>query len=669
MLGYVPFPTITESPYALTLAPYSFLWLELQPAGSRAVPGYDLLAEPAEIPAESPATAEALLDSGWASWLAGGGLALVESSLAEWLPRQRWFGAKARTIQGVRLQQWSEIVSDHSAAAGESPAADRHLRVPPVLLYAEVNYDEGPPDVYQIPIALSTDGPADEIAAAVPYAVLAQFDSQSKTAILHDATVREDTRQLLLSMIAHDAALPLHPAHASGAASQTHEDVSASTSTVDGPPPGDDLASTASVAPVPITAQPGEAAAPPRSSVPAVSSSAQRMQPRESPTAGDGAFHAGRIEAQASAALTPALAAQASSRISSAEQSNTSIIFGDKLILKLFRRLQPGENPDVEIGRFLTETAKFDRIAPFLGEIAMTPAHAERTTLGMLQGFVASEGDGWSWFLAQADSFLAATGSAQPGALDAWPAAVRSAAEPALQAAALLGQRTAEMHIALSTPTENSAFAAEPMSSADLEHDAQRIHAQLATALDLLRRKLPSLDEALAESAIQVLAQRRAMSARIAQIASLSAAGKRIRIHGDYHLGQTLRAANDFVLLDFEGEPARTLDERRRKQSPLKDVAGMLRSFSYAAYAALDHSGARDTLAAWAAQWGQATGEAFLDRYWKAIAARPELIPPSHESHILLAAYLLEKALYELIYEINNRPAWLAIPMSGILSL
>ena len=316
-------PPSPNAPYAITLAPYSFLWLELQPAGRAPCLGYDLLAEPAEIPAESPATAEALLDSGWASWLAGGGLALVESSLAEWLPRQRWFGAKARTIQGVRLQQWSEIVSDHSAAAGESPAADRHLRVPPVLLYAEVNYDEGPPDVYQIPIALSTDGPADEIAAAVPYAVLAQFDSQSKTAILHDATVREDTRQLLLSMIAHDAALPLHPAHASGAASQTHEDVSAPTSTVDGPLPGDDLASTASVAPVPITAQPGEAAAPPRSSVPAVSSSAQRMQPRESPTAGDGAFHAGRIEAQASAALTPALAAQATRRASARRSNQT----------------------------------------------------------------------------------------------------------------------------------------------------------------------------------------------------------------------------------------------------------------------------------------------------------------------------------------------------------
>jgi maltose alpha-D-glucosyltransferase/alpha-amylase len=669
MLGYVPFPTIAESPYALTLAPYSFLWLELQPAGARAVPGDDLLAEPVEVPAESPATAEALLGAGWASWLAGGGLALVESSLAEWLPRQRWFGAKARTIQNVRLLHWSEIVSDHSAAAGESPAADRHLRVPPVLLYAEVNYDEGPSDVYQIPIALSTNGPADEIAAALPNAVLAQFDAQSKTAILHDATVREDTRQLLLALIAHGTILPLHPARTADTEEPKPQETAAPLAASDAPPPGEELAAAASVAPVPITAQPGEAAAPPRASTPAVSSSAQRMQPRESPSAGNGAFHAGRIEAHASTALTPALAAQATSRVSSAEQSNTSIILGDKLILKLFRRLQPGENPDVEIGRFLTETAKFDRIAPFLGEIAMTPAQAERTTLGMLQGFVASEGDGWSWFLAQASSFFAATGSTQAASFDAWPAEVRAAAESALQAAALLGQRTAEMHLALSTPTENPAFAAEPMTGPDVELDAQRIQSQLATALDLLRRKLPSLDEALAESAIQVLAQRRAMLTRITQIASLSAAGKRIRIHGDYHLGQTLRTANDFVLLDFEGEPARTLDERRRKQSPLKDVAGMLRSFSYAAYAALDHSSTRGTLAAWAEQWGHATGEAFLNRYWETIAARPELIPPPDESHTLLEAYLLEKALYELIYEINNRPAWLAIPMNGILAL
>jgi maltose alpha-D-glucosyltransferase/alpha-amylase len=177
-----------------------------------------------------------------------------------------------------------------------------------------------------------------------------------------------------------------------------------------------------------------------------------------------------------------------------------------------------------------------------------------------------------------------------------------------------------------------------------------------------------------------LLSLRRELTDRARNLAAGDAGGKRIRIHGDYHLGQTLRTQGDrqegdFVLLDFEGEPARPLTERRRKQSPLRDVAGMVRSFSYAAQSALAQflvvreSASEIDLRAWARLWENAASAEFLRAYRRTIAADPSLIPPPQRAHALFAAYLLEKALYELLYELNNRPAWLQIPIAGILTI
>jgi maltose alpha-D-glucosyltransferase/alpha-amylase len=449
------------------------------------------------------------------------------------------------------------------------------------------------------------------------------------------------------------------------------------------------------VAPAPLDAQPGEAAAPPRSAAPMPAASAsQRRQPRESPSAGDPVPAGGRLDARASSALADAHASHhLSSRVGTAEQSNTSILYGRQFILKLFRRLQPGENPDVEIGRFLTEIAHFPHIAPFLGEISITPAGGEKTTVAMLQGLVSNQGDGWEWFLgqvgeifAQLAAVLAPSGLARPAfgrKPEPLPDAMKTAL-PSLEAAALLGRRTAEMHLALSTPTDNPAFAAEPFTAADLSRDADRIEVQLRASFEALRTQLPNLDESTSDAAALLLSRRLELISRARALAASSAAGQRIRIHGDYHLGQTLRTEDkgdaatdgkgDFVLLDFEGEPARALVERRRKHSPLKDVAGMMRSFSYAAYSALQHlsseaSGSLDNLWAWARLWQNAASARFLESYSLAIAASPELLPPPPQAQNLLDAYLLEKALYELLYELNNRPSWLHIPISGILSL
>jgi len=185
------------------------------------------------------------------------------------------------------------------------------------------------------------------------------------------------------------------------------------------------------------------------------------------------------------------------------------------------------------------------------------------------------------------------------------------------------------------------------------------------------------------DDAALLLSRRRDLIRRAHAIESIQAAGKRIRIHGDYHLGQTLRTGRtdtepgDFILLDFEGEPARPVAERRRKQSPLKDVAGMVRSFSYAAFSGLDQfvtseagrNSHPEILTGWANLWQNSTSAAFLGAYCSSMAPDHELLPPPQQAQSLFTAYLLEKALYELLYELNNRPSWIRIPVGGILSM
>jgi maltose alpha-D-glucosyltransferase/alpha-amylase len=751
MLGYVPFPTITAEPYALSVAPYSFLWLELQPAAAK----QDVLPDPVLEATGESATQEVatldLLTKGWSGFLAGHGLALLEASLPAWLPRQRWFGAKSRRIQTVRVIDWVEMPAAVAAntallAGSDLPAASS---IPAALFFIEIGYGDNLCDVYQIPLAFSKDGDADELTANRPQSIVTVLPTPTGPAVLHDATVREDLRQGLLMLIERNATLALsttrtaalevaaslaaaatgntaneelarggaadllqHPERATHAAAadgrvhlRPHEEFPEPIPAADpgvavAPPvPPEEILPPAiptsgiPVAPAPISAQPGEAVTPPRSSAPAVSSATHRLQTRESPSAGDPAPLSGRLDARASAAFAQQRNShRLAARVGSAEQSNTSILYGKQLIMKLFRRLQPGENPDVEIGRFLTEIAHFQRIAPFLGEITITPNGGEKTTVAMLQGLVANRGDGWQWFLDQFPSFFASVASlppppemATPGFLkqEETPSEAFDHARPAMEAAALLGKRTAEMHLALATPTDDPAFFAEPFTPSDLSRDALRVDAQIAATLDALKAKLPTLVDVIADDAALLLSRRRELIARAHAIETGEAAGQRIRIHGDYHLGQTLRTGGDesepgdFVLLDFEGEPARPLAERRQKQSPLKDVAGMTRSFSYAAFSGLDQfvssdagrGVASESLPAWAQLWQNAASGEFLRAYRSTISANSELLPPAEQAQSLFTAYMLEKALYELLYELNNRPTWLRIPIGGILSM
>ncbi|HEX4006952.1 MAG TPA: maltose alpha-D-glucosyltransferase [Acidobacteriaceae bacterium] len=367
-------------------------------------------------------------------------------------------------------------------------------------------------------------------------------------------------------------------------------------------------------------------------------------------------------------------------RVSGAEQSNTSAIFGDRLIMKVFRRQVWGPNPDVEIGRFLTESTRFHHVPPFGGSIEYRRGDAEPSTLALLQGLVQNEGDGWVWTLEELDRYYEETASlktAAPAIESVESSGVpREAQEYAgiyLEAAATLGRRTGEMHLALASGTTDAFLPVNP-AGADLEAMRDQLTAHAVSAFDALRSNLSRLPDDTVEAAALALSRRGALLAKFRRVPDLQSTGQWTRIHGDYHLGQVLRTRGDFVILDFEGEPARPLAERRAKHSPLKDVAGMLRSFSYAALVALTKYTSRRPedyaqLESWARLWETSVAGEFLRTYQEAIDG--SLIVPAARADFaaLLDVYMLDKALYELVYELNNRPAWMRIPLNGILSL
>ncbi len=369
------------------------------------------------------------------------------------------------------------------------------------------------------------------------------------------------------------------------------------------------------------------------------------------------------------------------------EQSNSSILYGDQLILKLFRKIEPGPNPDWEIGRFLTEETDFRRVPSLAGAIEYVREGSEGTTLAMMQGLVRNEGDGWTWFQEELARYYEQH-APMPFPSDAtlpertsptWdgPAAGPLAREHLgidLDSAALLGRRTAEMHLALATAKTDPALAVEPMHADDFQELAGNFRFHAIRVLDSLKENLARLPDDFLEQGGLLLSRRRELLSAFQDLATADIGGQKTRIHGDYHLGQVLLVKHDFVILDFEGEPARTLAERRAKQSPLKDVAGMLRSFSYAAHGALfaylaRHPDHADRLSPWARLWEYSTMTEFLRAYRDTVAGAVFVPSTSQGFQTLLDAYLLDKALYELQYELDHRPAWVRIPAFGILSL
>lgn len=368
----------------------------------------------------------------------------------------------------------------------------------------------------------------------------------------------------------------------------------------------------------------------------------------------------------------------------SVEQSNTSIVYGRKLILKLFRLVEEGINPEIEICSFLTDRTSFKNFAAVAGALEYRQAGAPPTSLGVLQAFVPNQGDSWKFTLAALGEYFDRVSGSPAGDLPRnAPLLVRSRQEPPkdaaerigdyLQSAQLLGRRTAELHVALASGTDDPDFAPEPFTAEYQRLIYASMMGLINQNLGLLGDRSSDLDAADRELAGRVLDRERELRAGLGKILDRKMSGLRTRVHGDYHLGQVLYTGSDFVIIDFEGEPARPLHERRAKQTPLKDVAGMLRSFHYAAYSAVferagrvDPSRDRD-LDSWARYWHTHVSAAFLKSYLGAAAVGRFLPEDREELRLLLDVALLEKAIYELGYELNNRPTWIRIPFQGIL--
>ncbi|HEY1192155.1 MAG TPA: putative maltokinase, partial [Gemmata sp.] len=378
------------------------------------------------------------------------------------------------------------------------------------------------------------------------------------------------------------------------------------------------------------------------------------------------------------------------------EQSNTSVVFGDKYIMKVFRRAESGVNPDLEIGRHLFEKQHFPHSPATVGFLEYRRRKGEPMTLATVQRLVANQGTGWQYTLDALGQYLehvlSTDGNVQtPPELPASvadligqevPPAAREAIGPYLESVRILGQRTAEMHAALAGDPTDPAFAPEPFSPTYQRSVYQSMRSEAIRVLQTLNKRAKALPEQSRELAQQVLARQADILARFQAVANTRMTGKRLRLHGDYHLGQVLWTGKDFVIIDFEGEPLRSITDRRNKRSVLRDVAGMVRSFHYAAYTALlgrsvNHGANKPVVRAedfgrletWCRYWYWWVGLTFVRSYRETAGASAFLPEAGPEFKTLTEAFILSKALYELGYELGHRPDWVSIPLLGILDI
>jgi maltose alpha-D-glucosyltransferase/alpha-amylase len=354
-------------------------------------------------------------------------------------------------------------------------------------------------------------------------------------------------------------------------------------------------------------------------------------------------------------------------RVPSLEQSNTAVFFGNRLFLKAFRRMREGVNPELEMGRFLTDVAGYPNIAPVLGAAEYLEDGAEPVTLAVMQRYVANQGDLWTLILQHLTRMLSVPAAAEPASSSHVDSA---AANFHLGRMALVGRRVAELHRALCTRTGDAQFDPEPVTADDIRAWKEKVEREIDETFDVIIGA--ALPDAAREQLRALSSSREKLHAKVRRISPHPASLVKTRYHCDLHLGQILVVQDDFIIVDFEGEPGRSLEERRAKGCVLRDVAGMVRSFSYAAQSAAlrRHAGSTDPAASEKlAQWEHDARHHFLEGYAKS-AAGLESVPADGQSlGALLELFLIEKALYELRYEAANRPDWIAIPLRGLLEL
>jgi len=588
LFGGTRFPPIGELPYFITLGPHTFYWFSIEPQ-TTVQEMYEAISAADQLPLLTVAGT-------WWEILHGDARADLEKMLPDYLKMRRWFRGKARRIRSARILEDLPI-------ANTSSRAD--------ITLVQVDYVEGDPEIYLLPIIFTTGEHADHILKDNLNSVIARIQLRDKDeqGILYDALVEKDFCDELLQAIARGR-------HLKGTKGEL---VAKSTKAFRS------ILKFSDVPPEPS--------------------------------------------------------------ILKAEQSNTSVVFKDRFILKLFRSVEGGINPDLEIGLFLTEKS-FPHVPPVAGALEYRQGRSTPMTLGILHGFVFNQGDAWEYtqdILAHYfEHVLARRADLQEVSLpqehlldlverDFDPLASEMIGAY-LESAWILGQRTAELHLALASLAYDREFAPEAFSTLYQRSLYQSMRTLTKQVFELLRRGLKDLPVAVRGEAQKILDHESEVIGHFQSILNRKISAMRIRCHGDYHLGQVLYTGKDFVIFDFEGEPARPLSERRLKRSPLRDVAGILRSFHYAAYAALFSQQAsgfvREEDLSFVERWGNFwylwVCVAFLKAYLP-ISLQASIVPRGrNELQVLLNAYLLEKAIYELGYELNNRPNWLKIPLQGI---
>jgi maltose alpha-D-glucosyltransferase/alpha-amylase len=586
LFGRIEFPLIGDEPYRVMLGPHSFYWFSLERPRAGEEPVEITTSELPLVPVrESEGTLEL-----------GSGQRAFEEILPRYLRQRRWFAGKARRIKQVRISEQVPLVT------GESPAT---------LVLVTVEYTEGDPEQYVLPLALARGERASEIVERTPHAVIARALVEGSEALLVDALAEPACVRSLIEQIGRR----------------------------------------------------------------------RRFRGEH-----------GVIASQPTAAFRRLVRPDAplpEPVLSRAEQSNTTVIFPDRVLFKLYRRVEPGPNPELEMERVLSERLGFPHVPPLAGSLEYQPAHGEPMTLGIVLGYVPNEGDAWQYTLDELAGFLerALAYSEDPPSLrleveslldlagQTPPTMVYELIDTYVEAVRLLGQRTGELHRALASVTDDPAFAPEPFSMLYQRSLYQAMRSHLLQTLALLRQQLASLPVSTREQADAVLQREREIVQVYQKLLQKLLPAQRTRCHGDYHLGQVLYTGRDFVIIDFEGEPARPLSERRLKRSPLLDVAGMLRSFHYAASATLLEQQQRGLLSdlaraeAWLRFWYGWVSAVFLQGYLEVVGSTALVPSDSKDLGTLLEAYLMDKAIYEIRYELGHRPDWLAIPLGGVLEL
>jgi len=586
MIGRTEFPTIGELPYFLTLGPHSFYWFRLEPPAELIRPVGSSAADPAHLPILS-------IDENWNGSLEGAFQHVLENeALPVWLPVQRWFRSKSRTITGVALMDWAKMGGGF------------------FIVFVTVNFSEGEKDSYCLPLKVVTGSDANRFANEAPESVLTLFRTPRTAGVFLDGLADRVACCVLFDAMADNRSFP----------------------TVQG----------------------------------------------------------GTIQAFATRAFEQACPNEnirIKVRPLGVEQSNSSVVLDEQAILKLYRRVEEGSNPDFAISLQLTEHTDFTALAPVTGGIVLNRA-GRSTAVAMLQPFFTSDGDGWTYALQSAQDFLERTRDVpaerfRPFAgMEVLAAAAAYAQksgsdvdffEDGLTIFENLGKRTAEFHVALASSTRQPAFKPEALNETYLLRLTDVFARHAHQAMEHLNAHLRDLPADLQKRVNLVLAAGSRLTGLFHELAAMKSRASRIRCHGDYHLGQVLRRKTDWILIDFEGEPLRPLSERQEKHSPLKDVAGMLRSFAYAAMHVLYSRQAtlpkeQDLLATRLHAWEEWVQAAFLHGYFGRAAGASFL--PVREKHLelLLSSFILNKAFYEIEYELNNRPDWLRIPLEGILA-